>query len=110
MYNSLLEEQIKDAKINFNYFFMEMILKIIKVFAFLICILLINQIFDFLFINIITLLFVLCSIYIIYKIINNYNYFLNDIKHTLFKESFSYVLDTEIIKDTFLKGVVKYGK
>lgn len=110
MKNSLLDKQIKEAKINFNYFFMVMIVKIIKQIILLTTILLINQVFDILIINIITLLFTICSIFIIYKIAEHYNYILNDIKNTFSTVDFTYIVDTYFIKESLLKKVVKYGK
>ncbi len=110
MKNSLLDKQIKEAKINLNYFFMVMIVKIIKQSILLTTILLINQLFDTLIINIITLFFTICSIFIIYKIVEHYNYILNDIKNTFSNVDFTYIVDTYFIKESLLKKVVKYGK
>lgn len=110
MKNSLLEKQIIDAKINFNYFFMTMIIKLFKVTTIFGCILLINQIFDILIINILSLIYSLITIYIIYRIIDNYNYILKDIKKTFAKEVFTYTIDTNTFKDQLFEKVVKYGK
>ncbi len=110
MKSSLLEKQINEAKLNFNYFFMMMISKIIKNILILTCFLLINQIFDTLTINIITLLYTIYSIFSIYKVIDDYNYILNDIKNTFEDEEFVYIIDTNIIKDNLVRSVVKYGK
>lgn len=110
MYNSLLDKQKEAAKNNFNYFFMIMIVKVIKVLTILACVLLINQILDILIINIITLIFTICSIIIIYKIVDNYNYILNDIKNTFKDIDFSIIIDTNVMKNYLSKKVVKYGK
>ena len=72
--------------------------------------LLINQIFDILIINIITLILTLYTAFYIYYIINYYGYYLNDIQNTFMNEDFSYIIDTEVIKNELLKGEVNYGK
>lgn len=110
MNNRLLEKQKRDAKINFNYFFMVMITKIIKVFILLTCILLFNVFIDRLVVNIISLIATITSIYIIYQIINKYRYILNDIKNTFNDEEFIYIIDTNIVRDSLLNKVPKYGK
>lgn len=110
MNNSFLEKQINTAKDNLNYFFMKMITKIIKLFIVFTCVLLINQIFDTLFINIITLIFTLFFIFRVYKIIDEYTYILNDIKNTFNTTKFSFIVDTDIIKKDLIGMVVKYGK
>ena len=110
MNNSFLEKQINVAKDNFNYFFMKMITKIIKLFIVFTCILLINQFFDTLFMNIITLLFTLIFIFRVYKIIDEYTYILNDIKNTFIDIEFPFIVDTNVIKNDLIGMVVKYEK
>ena len=110
MHNSFLEGQKKNAQDNFNYFFMIMIVKVIKILIILACILLINQIFDTLVINIITLILTVCSILSIYKIVDDYNYILNDIRNTFKDIDFNFNIDINIIKNYLYKKVEKYGK
>lgn len=106
----IIEEQKKDAKYNFNYFFIQIILKITRVIFIFVLLLLINQVFDYLFINIITLIFTLYTAYHIYHIISYYSYYLNDIQNTFENNDFSYIIDANIIKNKFFKGEVNYGK
>ena len=110
MRKGLLEQQINDARINFNYFFMTMIIKIFKVTIVLGCVLLINQIFDILLINIFSLIYTLITIYIMYKITNNYNYILQDIKRTLGEENLSFTIDKRMVKSELFGEIVRYGK
>ncbi len=106
----MLNKQKNDAKNNFNYFFMSMIIKIFKVLIFLLSILLINQIIDILLINIITLIYTVYTIFKIYRIIDDYNYVLNDIKNTFDKEDFDFIIDFDYLKNNLFKGVLDYGK
>ena len=110
MKKGLLEQQINDARINFNYFFMTMIIKIFKVTIVLGCVLLINQIFDILLINIFSLIYTLITIYIMYKITNNYNYILQDIKRTLGEENLSFTIDKNMVRSELFGEIVRYGK
>lgn len=110
MRKGLLEQQINDARINFNYFFMTMIIKIFKVTIVLGCVLLINQIFDILLINIFSLIYTLITIYIMYKITNNYNYILQDIKRTLGEENLSFTIDKNMVRSELFGEIVRYGK
>lgn len=110
MKKGLLEQQINDARINFNYFFITMIIKIFKVTIVLGCVLLINQIFDILLINIFSLIYTLITIYIMYKITNNYNYILQDIKRTLGEENLSFTIDKNMVRSELFGEIVRYGK
>ena len=110
MKNSLLSKQISDSKSNFNYFFSIMIVKILKKLIVFAILLLINQFFDYLTINIITLLSSIYTVYSIYKIVNYYGYYLNDIQNTFSNEVFYYIIDTKNIKYNLFKEVIKYGK
>ena len=110
MQNALISKQIRDAKDNFNYFFMSCIVKIIKSMLLLASILVLNVIFDNLIVYIITLLYTLYTLYKVYNIINMYKYILDDIKSTLYKEKFYYIIDTNKTKNNLFNGVVKYEK
>lgn len=105
-----MDKQKIEAKMNFNYFLIILIVKICKVILLLATILLIDQVFDTLIINIITLIFVITSFFIVYKIIGKYNYILNDIKNTFNSEDFYLTVNTDVINNKKINGVVKYGK
>ncbi len=109
MKNCFLEKQSDSARNSYNYFFMKMVTKILIYLILLAVFLLINQIFDILVINIITLLLSIYYVFNIYKVIDNYSYILNDIRNTFTKIDFSLVLDINTVKDNIYK-VVKYGK
>lgn len=110
MKSSILLRQINDAKTNYNYFYTIMITKVAKKIIALVCILLLNQIIDTLFINIISLLYLFYSIFSIYKVVDEYSYIIKDIKNTFKNDEFTYIIDLSNIKETLYKGVVKYGK
>ena len=110
MQNSLINKQIRDAKDNFNYFFVAAIVKVIKCMLLLCSVLVLNILFDNLIVYIITLIYTLYTFYKIYNIVNMYKYILEDIKKTLYKEKFYYVIDTNKIKNNLFGKVVKYGK
>ncbi len=106
----MLNKQKNDAKNNFNYFFMSMIIKIFKCLVFLLSFLLINLIFDILVINIITLIFTIYTIFKIYGIVDEYNYILNDIRNTFNKEEFNFIIDYDYLKNNLFKGILNYEK
>lgn len=108
--NALIKKQIKEAKINFNYFLIQIVNKIVRIVLIYALFLLINQVFDLLIINIITLILTLYTAYYIHYITNYYNYFLNDIKNTFEDEEFYYTINKNIIKDKVLRGEINYGK
>lgn len=110
MNNGLLEKQKREAQRNFNYFFMVMITKIIKVFIVLTCVLLFHCFINILLVKIISLVTVMISISLIYKIIDRYRYILNDIKKTFNNEEFIYIIDTNIARNLLLRKLPKYGK
>ena len=109
MVNIFLNKQFNISNNNYNYFFAKMIVSIFKLVFKIATVLIINQFFDYLIINIICLIVVLDLIYDIYKTYNSYTYIMNDIKNTI-PLDISYELDFNLIKKEFLGKVENYGK
>ena len=45
-----------------------------------------------------------------YKITNNYNYILQDIKRTLGEENLSFTIDKNMVRSELFGEIVRYGK
>lgn len=105
-----LDEQMICAKDNYNYFFMKLLFGILKVIIYLSIVLLISIIFNYLFINIIALIYTIYSMYAIYSVIKYYTDIINDIKNTLGYNYYSFEIDFSLINKNIFKGIVKYGK
>lgn len=110
MNNSYLKEQKRIAYNNYNYFFMKMIIDIIRVSLKLAILLLINEIFDYTVINIITIIYFIISIFRVYEITNKYKYIIYDIRDTLGYDKFSFEIDLNVIGNNIFKGLLSYGK
>ena len=95
-----LDNQIEIAKYNYNYFFTKMIVKILQTCFKLSCILLISEIFNYIIINIIAIIYTIISLFNIYIIISNYKYILE----------VSFEIDLNTISDKLFKGILNYGK
>ena len=95
MDKTYLEEQLKIARENYNYFFMKMIVKVLQVCFKLASMLLISEIFNYTIINIIA---------------TNYKYIIEDIKKTLKIKEISFEIDLNVIGDNLFKGILNYGK
>lgn len=108
--NTFLDIQKEKAQDSFNYFFMIMLSKIFKVFVIFTCFLVINQIIDTLIINIITLILTIYTLFRIINIINYYKYLLNDIKNTFNNVQFTYIFDSDALKNNFIRREVKYER
>ena len=102
-----LDNQIEIAKYNYNYFFTKMIVKILQTCFKLSCILLISEIFNYIIINIIAIIYTIISLFNIY--ISNYKYIIEDIRKTL-KLEVSFEIDLNTISDKLFKGILNYGK
>ena len=100
------DRQVKDAKNNYNYFFIKLIFSILMVVFKLFIVLLISTIFNLTFVTIIALIY-LC--YSLYDIVCIFKYYLN-IKNTLGYDNFVFEIDLNLISRMFFKGMVKYGK
>ena len=101
-----LDNQIEIAKYNYNYFFTKMIVKTCFKLS---CILLISEIFNYIIINIIAIIYTIISLFNIYIIISNYKYIIEDIRKTL-KLEVSFEIDLNTISDKLFKGILNYGK
>lgn len=103
------DKQMGEAKNNYNYFFMKLIISLFKIVLRITIGLFISSILDCIFIYIITLLFV---IYSVVQIIFTYRYYLdiiNDIKNTIGCDLI-FEIDFRNISYDIFKGVLKYGK
>lgn len=107
---SLLDRQILKAKDNFNYFFMIMISKILRLLVILALILLISQIINITFIYQMVVILILLSFYKIFQIIKYYTYILEDIRSTLPHENIYYVIDFSLMKKIIFKKSENYGR
>lgn len=105
-----LEKQFRDAKDNYNYFFVKLIFDILKVIAKLSIILLISSIFNYIIVNIIALIYTFYTICNIYYLCNYYMGIIYDIKDTMGYSDLSFEIDFSLININYLKGVLKYGK
>jgi len=105
-----LDKQIKDAKYNYNYFFIVLIFGILKILFKLAIMLLLSSIFNYVIINIIVLLYTFYSLYNIYYLCDYYFDIINDIKNTLGFSDLSFEIDFSLIHIKYLEGVLKYGK
>lgn len=105
-----LDRQIKDAKNNYNYFFIKLIFSIFNVIFKLAILLILISFFDYTIINIIMLLFTFYSFYEVYRIFIYYSEIINDIRNTLGYNEFVFELDFDLISRSIFKGVLKYGK
>ena len=105
-----LDKQIRDAKNNYNYFFVKLIFGILSIIFNLSIMLLISSVFNYVIINIIALFY---TIYSFFKIINICKYYfsiINDIKNTLGYSDLFFEIDFSLFDNNIFKGVVKYGK
>lgn len=102
--------QIMMAKNNFNYFFMKMIVKIFQNIFKIASILLISQICNLLFVNILSILLIITTIYNIYEIVTNYSQILKDIKNTLPNENICYEIDLNTLSNNLFRIGERYGR
>lgn len=109
MNKSFLHNQLEEAKYNYNYFFMKMIVKVLQTCIKLSFILLLSSIFNYLVINIMAIICTIISFVSIYNTINNYKYIINDIKNTL-NIDLSFELDLNTLSNNLFKGMITYGK
>ena len=106
---SYVTNQLEEAKYNYNYFFMKMIIKVLQVCFKLSFILLLSSIFNYLIINIITIICTIISFVNIFDIIKKYKYIIDDIKNTL-DIDYLFELDFNVISSNLFKGIFNYGK
>ena len=104
-----LNNQIEEAKYNYNYFFMQMIIKILRVCFELSFVLLLSSIFNYLIINILAIICTIISFVNIFDIIKKYKYIIDDIKNTLGID-YLFELDFNVISSNLFKGIFNYGK
>ena len=102
---SYVTNQLEEAKYNYNYFFMKMIIKVLQVCFKLSFILLLSSIFNYLIINIIAIICTIISFISIYNIIKNYE----DIRDTL-NIDLSFELDLNALSNNLFKGMFNYGR
>mgnify|MGYP004464185357 FL=1 len=106
---SYVTNQLEEAKYNYNYFFMKMIIKVLQVCFKLSFILLLSSIFNYLIINIIAIICTIISFISIYNIIKNYMYIIEDIRDTL-NIDLSFELDLNVLSNNLFKGMFNYGR
>lgn len=109
MNKSYLNNQLEEAKYNYNYFFMKMIVKIIHTCIKLSVVLLLSSIFNYLIINIMAIICTIISFISIYNTISNYKYLIIDIRNTLGID-LSFELDLNTLSNNLFKGIITYGK
>lgn len=109
MSNSYINNQIEEAKYNYNYFFMKVIIKVLQVCLKLSFILLLSSIFNYFIVNVIAIICTIISFISIYNIIKNYVYIIEDIKNTL-NMDLSFELDLNVLSNNLFKGMFNYGK
>lgn len=109
MNNNYINNQLEEAKYNYNYFFMKMIIKVLQVCFKLSFILLLSSIFNYLIINIIAIICTVISFISIYNIIKNYMYIIEDIGNTL-NMDLSFELDLNVLSSNLFKGMFNYGR
>lgn len=95
---------------NYNYFVMVMVVKVIIYLLRLSIVLIISSIFNYLLINIITIIYTIISIFWVYEVISNYKYIINDIRYTLDYDGLSFEIDLSVITNGIFKGLISYGK
>lgn len=105
-----INNQLETAKYNYNYFIMKMIIRILQECFKLSCVLLISDIFNYIIINIITIIYTIISLFSIYNIIINYNNIIEDIRTTLGIDKLSFEIDVNVISNNLFKGFLSYGK
>ena len=105
-----IEKQFRDAKDNYNYFFVKLIFDILKVFVKLSIMLLISSIFNYTIVNVIVLIYTIYALYNIYSLFNYYFGIISDIKDTLGYSDLSFEINFSLININYLKGVLRYGK
>lgn len=105
-----LDKQIREAKDNYNYFFIKLIFGILKIIFKLTVVLLISNIFNYTIINIIAIFYTFYSIYDISSTCKYYFNIINEIKNTLGFNNLVFEIDLNLINRSFVKSVVKYGK
>ena len=97
---SYVTNQLEEAKYNYNYFFMKMIIKVLQV-----C-------FKLSFILLLSIIAIICTIISfisIYNIIKNYVYIIEDIRDTL-NIDLSFELDLNVLSNNLFKGMINYGR
>ena len=104
---SYVTNQLEEAKYNYNYFFMKMIIKVLQVCFKLSFILLLSSIFNYLIINIIAIICTIISFISIYNIIKMY--IIEDIRDTL-NIDLSFELDLNVLSNNLFKGMFNYGR
>ena len=107
---NILDKQFRDAKYNYNYFFMRLIFSIFYVFFKFTCILFLSSIFNYLIINIISLIYAIYSLYLIYRLCSYYFNIIDDIKNTLGYNKYFFEIDFSLVNNNIFKGMMKYGK
>ena len=110
MNSNYYNEQVLVAQENYNYFFAKLICCIMQIFIKLSIVLLIDVIFNFTIINIISLIYVIYAMMTIFKCISYYMDIIYDIKNTLNLSNLSFEIDFSLIHYDFFKGIVEYGK
>ena len=105
-----LDQQIRIAKDNYNYFFMKLLFSVLKIIFNLSVVLLFSSVFNNLVINIIALIYTIYSMYSIYFVSIYYINIINDIKDTLGYNDYIFEIDFSQVNNSVIKGLVKYGK
>lgn len=107
---NFLDKQINEANDNYNYFFTKLIFCILKITFKLLIVLLLSSIFNYIFINIIAILFTIYYFYNIIKVSKYYIDIIRDIQETLGYTKLCFEIDLNLLHINLFRGVVRYGK
>lgn len=110
MNKNFLDNQLREAYYNYNYFFMKLIVKVLQCFLKLAFVLLIASIFDYGILYIVALFYSLYSIYNIYIIVDKYTFLIRDIRKTLNMKEVLFEMDLNVISNNLFKGLFSYVK
>ncbi len=105
-----ISNQLLEAKYNYNFFIMKMIVSILHICFKLAIVLLISGIFNHIIINIMAIIYVIMSLFSLINVTINYSNIISDIRQTLGIESLSFEIDVNVISNNLFKGLFGYGK
>ena len=110
MRKNYVNNQIKDANNNFNYFLVRLITLIVRVIFIISLILIINSFISSTFVNVISIIFMILYGIHVFNKVSYYSEVMLDIKSTIPKEKISYELDINTLSDNLITKGFNYGK
>ena len=105
-----LEKQINEAKENYNYFCIKLIICIMKNIFKLSIILLLSSIFNYFIINVIAIICTVYYFFILFDIIKYYSNIIKDIKDTVGYEELCFEINFDLLNKDIFRGKIKYGR